>query len=742
MKHYPILAIVVVVALAVGLLLGREYFPKPVAAAGAQEANTKNGRPGKSLFDDRGRSGGDTGGGSARRSTTAAASAASLADLFEMVDTGDTFATANRLRDALENRSAQELESLLVGLEDHPVTDPKLHSARSAIFNYFALADPARAVAFTLEHPEKAFRLAFTSMAIKALALSDLGAAKEALDQIDDRNLRIGARNALITVAIETDPGAVASLLSDEDNPSAVNIWSSYGSYGFGGPFGGDYYGGYPVFQSNNSGLIGQWALKNPLAAETYAREIEDPNKRSAALGAIAQSRAQEDPEGALAWARALDKADGKDNAVMSVLGVMLQSDPQRVAGMLGELDSLQQRSSLISGIANSWIKQDRAAGLAWLESLPSSQARAQAYNSALYQLTQQDPVAATGLLDKLPLNSRAQAIPNIASQWAQKDFAAARDWVTGLDDPVAFTAGLDSIFAQWSKDSPGEALDFLESSPRINEQKRSSLYTTLAGQWAQQDQAAALEWAQGIADEAGRRSALSGLYNGWATRDPAEAAVRFETVIDPVERQALLNSLANQWVSRDSQAAMEWFGNLDEADRSTIGSSMVQNLSYSDPQGAAAWYDRMVAEGALTSEIQHSASNIAAQWTQHDPVAAADWAGQLEDEQARKNAVESVTASWIQFDPIGVSAWVSELPAGELRDGAAERIVNQVIHVDPASAFDWAQAISDEQKRFQATRNVVRQWANREKEAARQAVAGATDLSAEQRQQLQDQLK
>ena len=752
MKRYATLGLVFATFFA-GLLIGREYFPKR-SNSGADQPDPGSGSSKKQLFSEHRPSGSRSSASkdgksspSDDRTTNPATGAPTVTELLELVDTRDPFTTNNHLNGALGMLGIEQLEALLAGFEDVPVSDPRFYTARAAVFNHMAKADPAHTFAFTASHPDKTFRSSFIPIAARALAEVDLAAARRALADLDDKNLRNAARASVIGAAIKNSPLLIAELLdeADDSTPAHQTFLSPYSSpylWSSVSPFGST---GYTVFQSNTSQLVGQWAERDPAAAEAYARGISDSGKRIAALGAIAQTMAQKDPEAALAWARALDKSDGQQNAIVSVVGVMAQKDPEQVSGLIDELVTPQQRSSLLQTIASQWIQKDPEAGMAWLESLPSSQARAYAYNSAIYQVMQQDPDRAIELVDKIPLNNRNHMIPQLASSWAQKDLPAAREWVMSLESNEQNNA-LNSMFGTWAKEDPASAIEFLESDASADLQYRSNLFSTLTGQWAIDDRGAALDWAQGIEDETTRRSALGGIYNQWAGSSPEEAAAHLAELGDPVARETLISSLAGQWSNNDPEAALAWFDQLPAEDRDQVGGNIAQSLSYAMPDKAAEWFDRLVDAAAGDEEklrsMAHSASNIASQWAQHDPQAAVQWADGLEDPQMRSDALGRVASTWVQFDPLGTSTWLREIPEGDVRDNAAEQLVSQISHHQPAAAFEWAESISDPDKRFNSVRNVFNNWRHRDKAAAKAAFESLTGLTPEQHEQLGRQFR
>ena len=95
-----------------------------------------------------------------------------------------------------------------------------------------------------------------------------------------------------------------------------------------------------------------------------------------------------------------------------------------------------------------------------------------------------------------------------------------------------------------------------------------------------------------------------------------------------------------------------------------------------------------------------------------------------------------AVSETWTSFDPAGAAEWLSTLPAGPAYDSAVAHLVANITD-DPVAAFAWGTQINDGQKRGSSLERVVRRWSRRDPEAAREAIDAASQLPADERQQL-----
>ena len=149
------------------------------------------------------------------------------------------------------------------------------------------------------------------------------------------------------------------------------------------------------------------------------------------------------------------------------------------------------------------WARNFPAEALAWLKNAPDGKQRLTIAEIACSYLAQTNPAAAVTLAEKClgeGTNSVAQyLLDNMTQQWASQDMQAATTWALAKPDGEQRDRLLQRVAVAQSSANPAEAarLIFEQMSPGSfqNEAAISVLY-----QWAQQDAAAALAWAESFA--------------------------------------------------------------------------------------------------------------------------------------------------------------------------------------------------------------------------------------------------
>jgi hypothetical protein len=84
----------------------------------------------------------------------------------------------------------------------------------------------------------------------------------------------------------------------------------------------------------------------------------------------------------------------------------------------------------------------------------------------------------------------------------------------------------------------------------------------------------------------------------------------------------------------------------------------------------------------------------------------------------------------WSEVDAESAAAWLSSKPKGPQIDGAAGRLALSLAREDPEMAMEWALAITAPESRANTTRAVVREWKQRNPDAARAFASKSSDPS------------
>jgi hypothetical protein len=718
------------VFLIAGILAGRELFPKIVPAP----------EPGTTTLSTRGKrkvirvqKADDSG---------LAASPTDLQGLLELVDTRDRFHTSTLLRASLGELSRPALESLLLEVEDHSKSDPRSSTLRMSLINHLVAKDPFHALDFVLAQDNPSLQHSFINIIMSGAARVDLNAARQALALIEDPRTKQLAEMALINSdAVSSSADLLALLEGSKIMPQFITyqhggMWGSYDGWG----------GGFHNYSVPASGVLVKLAQQDLAAAEKYARDLKNPHERGNAMMQIASGLAQSDPDLALEWARNLGNNQSRNQTLANVIGIIARDDPKRAISLSDEVTHPKQLDSVISTIASTWANNDPMAAIDWLKTLPKTKATLQAASNTAVRMGQTDPLGAIAVLDTLPGNNKANFISNIVTNWANRDFDGAKNWIMQQDDPGKLQQVLPGVLSRWVREDPVSVANFLAS--KADDRAAgffASQYSSVASYWANQDRTAALNWANGLEKTELRREAVRGVYQTWASEDPAEAAQYLGSISDPGNRKHLLNSVAGSWATQDPAAARTWLNTLPANERFEAAQSTISTLGYSDPRLAADLIDRMVEQAAgneeQTRKIYREAANVATYWSSHAPQDAAEWAAGITSEEKQANAYRNIASTWAQFDPPAAASWIDTLPPGTSRDRATERLVDQIKQQDPSAAFEWANSMNDDNQRYQSIQNVVRQWQSTNPVAAREAIESAS-ITPDQQEELLGQLK
>ena len=652
------------------------------------------------------------------------------AGLLKLFIDGDAFNTSTRLRAALAEASASDLEVYLQSLSSDFKSDLGFHTVRTSLLNHLIAKDAFRAFDAILAHKDPQFQLNSISSIIQGIALLDPEAAREAVSLIDKPALQQSARAALGYLNTETSSEFLLSLL-EENQISGGQVISVYNA-----PFGNlhdawSYHGDFPIFNTALSSPLIKLAKQDFEAAENYARSLEDPSKRANALYTIAQVFAQKDPQAALGWAQTLDPSDGREKHVATVLGIMSKDDPQTVSRMVEELTSLQHRQSLINTVSSNWIQQDPDSALAWINTLPASQAKSQAISQSFRTLVHKETDRIPSLLNQLPASTLNRLVPELIHPWVNKDLDAAKQWITSQDSPYILERTIPSLLSTWSRNAPEDAAAFLQNSPHHLIKNTNRFFSTLAREWAISDPQAALNWAKNLESPGNRDAAINQVYRNFASSDTDGAIHQLSRTTEEDQRHQLISSIASNLSQRDTAKRQQWLSALPRDERFLAANTILSSLRSSQPDEAAALFDQLSTEASgdekLLSKVSAHPFEIAKQWSEHAPENAAAWAENITDEDLQFKAISGVARSWATNDAEEAAQWIDQLPIGKPRDGATESFVDHVERIDPESAFEWAQTISDDERRFQSLNGVFNNWHQQNPVAAKEAINSAS---------------
>ena len=458
----------------------------------------------------------------------------------------------------------------------------------------------------------------------------DLGAIKAWSDSQTDPKLKSMGQLAYARVLSQTDPAAAAAsiaglkgismggLQGGGDYNAANQIFERYSAVA--GSAAMQLAASLPDFEMRKQAVaaaMNGWSQSDPAAAANYATTLPANQDRSQLLQTAARSWAEQDPNAFIDWLKKGSGPGFSKSAVAEMLTASAQFAPAQAADYAR---SINANASQLSQIANMWSQNDPEAAFAWAAALPEGRTRDEIISQTLASGMGIDPETTVELAkqigtDKLP----ASAAAAIAGGLAESDMEAARHYVDSLPEGEAHEKALENMLQTWGRNNPEEAMAYAQKLPEGSAARTEGIATAL-GTLAERDPDAAFAYLA-KAGAAEISDATSRIINTVANNDPGKASGWVSSLPDGPLKEDAGKQLTAAWASNDPNAAAEWLKTLPAGEfHDSMARDFALQAVNTEPQLAFAW-------ALAFPDIQDNTSplpNVAAQWMQDDPTAAA----------------------------------------------------------------------------------------------------------------------
>lgn len=253
-----------------------------------------------------------------------------------------------------------------------------------------------------------------------------------------------------------------------------------------------------------------------------------------------------------------------------------------------------------------------------------------------------------------------------------------------------------------------------------------------VAREWANGDPVASLAWVVSQPQSEGRRGAIQSVLSKWGKDDPQSALGWLLKHEPPTGDSSGADWLVGDWLARDESEALTYLRSLPDGRAKDL--LLAEALQSSASRGAGARAAELFATTLSVDGQRRAAAGIATGWADSDPAAAATWAGNIGDPQARERAYEVIAAEWARRDIPNTTAWLDRLPAGAARDAAIASFAGVASGVDPQGALEWAGTVADRTQRDTAMEKLLQSWMARDQAAARAWLFGSATVARDVR--------
>jgi hypothetical protein len=177
-----------------------------------------------------------------------------------------------------------------------------------------------------------------------------------------------------------------------------------------------------PVIREQlTSELAGTWGRYQPKQAAQWLLGFPEGSMREGALGNVAYSWAQIDPLGAANFAASLPPGGSRKQALVNTVIAWADKDISSASAWLDKFDAQRDNDAAVAAIATSpkVVQQNPEVALSWAESIVGPEDRAEAIGQIAAQWAERDRNAARKYLEKtnlLDATQRAELIGRLAA--------------------------------------------------------------------------------------------------------------------------------------------------------------------------------------------------------------------------------------------------------------------------------------------------------------------------------------
>ncbi len=413
-------------------------------------------------------------------------------------------------------------------------------------------------------------------------------------------------------------------------------------------------------------------------------------------------------------------------------------SDSKKTA----ETEGLKTRSSMRteSARSESSVKRSkRHAGMDEINRLPGSSSRVQALIEFYSGLTPEQLEEEARKLEALPMNERMMASFLLFGRWAEVDPTAAMSFSNTMGFAGMFVR--PTILQSWASTDPENAAKYYAANPRefammgmmgggrgpMGGQGGASI---IAGEWARQDPAAALAWANTLTTE--KSQAMSAVVGEVAKTDPAKAASML-TSMSGTDLKDAYRSVATQYGASDFSAAQAWIRTLPADQQAEALASAIGGLSNKDPEAAAKQL-ALMQDGDAKNRV---VGEVIGDWARVNPTAAADLLKKQTDEGAQRDGMRQLMPAWVGQNPAAALQYANSYDPGPVRDSALQSYIWSNQSGAPADLVKVAETITDEGDRNRSIGIAAARWMREDEAAAKAYIQQSTTIAEDAKQRI-----
>lgn len=390
------------------------------------------------------------------------------------------------------------------------------------------------------------------------------------------------------------------------------------------------------------------------------------------------------------------------------------------------------QRSELARSGEASNKKGSRPLSFNEINRMPGSSTRIQALIAFYSGLSPEQLEDEARKLANLPMNERMMASFLLFGRWAEVDPTAAMSFSNTMGFSGMFVR--PTILQSWASSDPANAAKYYAENPRefammgmmgggrgpMGSQGGAGI---IASEWARQDPAAALAWANSLTTE--KSQALSSVVGEVAKTDPKKAAEMLAGMSGSDLGDAY-SRVAAQYGASNFSEAQAWIRTLPADQQADAMAAAIGGLSNKDPEAAAREFAQMQ-DGDAKDRVL---GEIIGDWVRVNAPAAGDLLRSEKNPQAQSAGMRQLMPAWVGQNPAAALDYAYSYEAGPVRDSALQSYVWSNQSAAPSELVKIAESISDERDRSRTIGIAASRWMREDPEQAKTYIQQSTLIS------------
>lgn len=247
--------------------------------------------------------------------------------------------------------------------------------------------------------------------------------------------------------------------------------------------------------------------------------------------------------------------------------------------------------------------------------------------------------------------------------------------------------------------------VEFLHSK---DPEERARALRDAGAEAARRDTASALAMAEQFRSDQDRLDFIRGVFGVWGGNDPRAALDHANNNFTAgLLRSETIGIAMNKWGARDPRGAWLWAEQrLSGPLKDQALTDLVIGWTRQSPSVAAKWLE------GTRYYSQPLFAAAAGTWAEEDPLAAAQWASHLANNDARRTAQTVVAQTWAERTPQEAAQYFAPLLAGDNGVNLATVLADVWGTTDPAATAAWINTLPNNAARLEAAATLATVWA------------------------------